>query len=80
MALPVRRGNDRTPDTTNTRSWDPMSELEWLSRQLTTHLDSWRKLPGDFDESAIEANLDEGVLTLRAPKPERDRPRRIQVR
>jgi HSP20 family protein len=36
--------------------------------------------PGDVDESNIEANLDEGVLTVRAPKPERDRPRRIEVR
>lgn len=37
-------------------------------------------LPGDVDESGIEANLDEGVLTVRAPKPKRDRPRRIEVR
>lgn len=155
MTLPVRRGNDRTPDTVDTRSWDPMRELERLSRQLATYLDSWRQLPsvlgdafvpladveetpeaylveielpgvnkgdldieiagrrlivtgerkerqrrgilrtrertvgrfhyevtlpGDVDESAIEANLGEGVLTVRAPKPERDRPRRIEVR
>ena len=155
MALPVRRGNDRAPDTVDTRSWDPLRELEQLSRQLTARLDSWRQfpsvlgdafvpladveetpeaylveielagvkkgdldieiagrrlivagerkerqrrgilrtrertvgrfhyevtLPGDVDESAIEANLDEGVLTVRAPKPERDRPRRIEVR
>jgi len=37
-------------------------------------------LPGDVDEAGVEANLDEGVLTVRAPKPERDRPRRIEVR
>jgi HSP20 family protein len=36
--------------------------------------------PGDVDESNIEANLDEGVLSVRVPKPERDRPRRIEVR
>ena len=155
MALPVRRGNDRAPDTVETGSWDPMRELERLTRQLTARLDTWRQLPsllgdafvpladveetpeaylveielpgvkkgdldieiagrrlivtgerkerqrrgilrtrertvgrfhyevtlpGDVDEPAIEANLDEGVLTVRAPKPERDRPRRIEVR
>ena len=37
-------------------------------------------LPGDVDEDAVEANLDEGVLTVRVPKPERDRPRRIAIR
>jgi HSP20 family protein len=37
-------------------------------------------LPGDVDEDHVQATLDEGVLTLRLPKPERDRPRRIEVR
>ena len=37
-------------------------------------------LPGDVDEEGVEAQLDEGVLTVRLPKPESERPRRIQVR
>lgn len=37
-------------------------------------------LPGDVDEDSIEASLDEGVLTVRVPKAERDRPRRITVK
>lgn len=37
-------------------------------------------LPGDVDEDGVEAHLDEGVLTVRLPKPEYDRPRRIPVR
>lgn len=37
-------------------------------------------LPGDVADDAVEAHLDEGVLTLRLPKPEHERPRRIQVR
>jgi len=37
-------------------------------------------LPGDVEDSAVEANLHDGVLTMRVPKPERDRPRRIQIR
>jgi len=36
-------------------------------------------LPGDVDESGIGAHLDEGVLKVRVPKPERDRPRKIEV-
>jgi len=37
-------------------------------------------LPGDVDEAGAQANLDEGVLNLRLPKPEHDRPRKIQIR
>ena len=37
-------------------------------------------LPGDVDEDGVEAHLDEGVLTVRLPKPERERPRRIEIR
>lgn len=37
-------------------------------------------LPGDVEEDGVEANLDEGVLTVRLPKPESERPRRIAIR
>jgi HSP20 family protein len=37
-------------------------------------------LPGDADPDRIEATLDDGILTLRVPKPEQARPRRIEVR
>jgi HSP20 family protein len=36
-------------------------------------------LPGDVDDNGVEAHLDDGVLTVRVPKPERDRPRRIEL-
>lgn len=36
-------------------------------------------LPGNVDEDGINANLDEGVLTVRVPKPASERPRRIEV-
>jgi HSP20 family protein len=36
-------------------------------------------LPGNIDEDGIVANLDEGVLTVRVPKPESERTRRIPV-
>jgi HSP20 family protein len=36
-------------------------------------------LPGDVDDDAVQAHLDEGVLTVRLPKPEHERPRRIEI-
>ena len=37
-------------------------------------------LPGDADAENIDADLRDGVLTVRIPKPEQERPRRIDVR
>ena len=37
-------------------------------------------LPGHVDEDGVEAHLDDGVLLVTIPKPERERPRRIQIR
>jgi HSP20 family protein len=37
-------------------------------------------LPGDIDDGGIKADLDEGVLTVRLPKPEREQPRRIEIK
>lgn len=36
-------------------------------------------LPGDVNEDGVDAHLDEGVLTVRLPKPEHERPRRIEI-
>jgi HSP20 family protein len=43
----------------------------------------WRRsftLSRELDSQKIEANLKDGLLTLRLPKQERARPRRIEVR
>jgi HSP20 family protein len=37
-------------------------------------------LPGQADPGRVQADLDDGVLTIRIPKPEAARPRRIEVR
>jgi HSP20 family protein len=157
MALPIRRTNDAPDEARDDGSvsrWDPLGELEQLSRRLTSHLDLWRQgpslveglftppadveetdesylvdielpgvrkqdldieiagrrltvrgerkekerigilrrrertvgkfqyevtMPGNIDEDGVVAGLDEGVLTVRVPKPESERPRRIQV-
>lgn len=36
-------------------------------------------LPSDIDESEVDAHLDEGILSVRLPRPERDRPRRVEI-
>lgn len=37
-------------------------------------------LPSGIEEDEVEARLDDGVLSIRLPKPERERPRRIEIR
>jgi HSP20 family protein len=37
-------------------------------------------LPGEVDADNVEAQLNDGVLTVRVPKPERAKPRRIDVK
>jgi HSP20 family protein len=37
-------------------------------------------LPGEADAEHIDARLDNGVLTVRIPKPDQQRPRRIDVK
>jgi HSP20 family protein len=42
-------------------------------------LDHEVTLPGNVEEDGIVANLADGVLTVRVPRPESERPRRIAV-
>lgn len=37
-------------------------------------------LPGEVDDEHVEAVLDEGVLSIRLPKPVHERPRHVEVR
>jgi HSP20 family protein len=37
-------------------------------------------LPGEADAENIDAQLHDGILTVRIPKPEQERPRRIDVK
>jgi HSP20 family protein len=38
------------------------------------------RVPGGLDPEAIDATLSDGVLTLRIPKPETMRPRRVEIK
>ena len=57
------------------------AELEplYMERRAGRYLRSFT-LSRELDSTAIEAKLKDGVLTLRLPKQERARPRRIEVR
>jgi HSP20 family protein len=46
----------------------------------TGHFEYHVILPGAMDEDKIEANLHDGVLSVRVPKTEQARPRRIEVK
>ena len=46
----------------------------------TGHFEYHVTLPGTIDEERIDATLHEGVVTVRAPKTERAKARRIEVR
>jgi HSP20 family protein len=36
-------------------------------------------LPGDVDPDRVDADLDHGVLNVKIPKPERTKPRKVEV-
>jgi HSP20 family protein len=68
------RGERGYPDATDggPRSWQPLERgLGKFERSL--------QLPRGLDPDAIEASLDVGVLTLRIPKPENLKPKRVQI-
>ncbi|MDP9387889.1 MAG: Hsp20/alpha crystallin family protein [Actinomycetota bacterium] len=73
MALPVRRG-DGTPETTR---WDPFSDLDRLSRNVASYLDSWRELPRLLGEAFVPLadveETDEGyVVEIELPGVKKD--------
>lgn len=57
---------------------DPRRELEEL-REHVGRFDYRVSLPGVSDTEDVQATLDHGVLTVRVPKPEHAKRRRIAV-
>ena len=59
---------------------EPKEAGEVLLQEFTTG-EFYRafQLPADYDTEKIQANLRQGVLTLRLPKSDRLKPRRIEV-
>ena len=79
-ALSVRVDGDTLTLEAPIRLGEP-AELEplYMERRAGRYLRSFT-LSRELDSTAIEAKLKDGVLTLRLPKQERARPRRIEVR
>jgi HSP20 family protein len=55
-----------------------LSVLYAESRGATYHRSF--ALSGELDGNAVEANLKDGVLTIRVPRTERAKPRRIEIK
>lgn len=79
-ALSVRVDGDTLTLEAPIRLGEP-AELEalYVERRAARYLRSFT-LSRELDSTNIEARLKDGVLTLRLPKFERARPRRIEVR
>ena len=57
-------------------------ERKGLLRHRTRHTGQFEvrvALPGDVDPDRVDASLEHGVLTVHIPKPERTKPRKIEV-
>jgi HSP20 family protein len=57
-------------------------ERKGMLRHRTRHTGRFEvrvALPGDVDPERVDAELDHGVLTVQIPKPERAKPRKVEV-
>ncbi|WP_051796044.1 Hsp20/alpha crystallin family protein [Kibdelosporangium aridum] len=55
------------------------TEREGLFRRRTGHFEYRTTLPRNVDTDKIDARLASGVLTVRIPKAEAAKPRRIEI-
>ena len=64
------------------REPEPLREGETYHRQERRHGRFTRivKLPFRVDEGAVEATFDRGVLTIRLPRHEEEKPKQIQIK
>lgn len=57
-------------------------ERRGVLRHRTRHTGEFEirvALPGDVDPDRVDASIEDGVLTVQIPKPERAKPRKIEV-
>jgi HSP20 family protein len=57
-------------------------ERRGILRHRTRHTGEFEirvALPGDVDPDRVDAEIEDGVLTVQIPKPERAKPRKIEV-
>ncbi len=82
MALPIRRSDDvrraeHDDEGRDVARWDPLAELDRFSRQLSSHLGSWRDVPnllsGAFTPLAdLEETDDAYLVEIELPGVKRD--------
>lgn len=73
MTLPAHR--ERTAPM-----WDPLREIVDLRDRMNRQFGYRVTLPQDTDAENVSAELAEGVLTIRVPKAQKAKPRRIEIR
>lgn len=57
-------------------------ERKGILRHRTRHMGEFEirvALPGDVDPERVDASIEDGILTVTIPKPERAKPRKIEV-
>jgi HSP20 family protein len=57
-------------------------ERKGILRHRTRHTGEFEirvSLPGDVDTDRVDASIEDGVLTVEIPKPERAKPRKVKV-
>jgi HSP20 family protein len=69
--LSIKAEHKEEHETTDERFYRRERRFGSVSRRLA--------LPGVVDESAVKAELKDGVLTLTIPVPEKAKPRRIEI-
>jgi HSP20 family protein len=75
----VERRDDELVISGDVRERERRGRLRRRARR-TGHFEYHVTLPGAMDEDKIDANLHDGILTVRVPKAEQTRLRRIEVK
>ncbi|MCX7620853.1 MAG: Hsp20/alpha crystallin family protein [Acidimicrobiales bacterium] len=78
MSVPVRRSDEQySSEGASLFRWDPFEELDRLNRQLSSYLDSFRRLPSVFGEAFVpvadvEETDDTYVVEIELPGVKRE--------
>ena len=69
----------QSPLITEGAGWAPLVDIEEQARR-TGRFEYRVRLPEQVDSSKIEASLEQGVLTVRVPKSERQQRQKIEIK
>ena len=77
---PLQHASSGSPIEAPVRLGEPSTLTSVYAEVRANHFRRSFELSSDLDTAKIEAGLRDGVLTLRIPKAEQAKPRRIDVR